>query len=593
MTNKEIFSIYRLNEIDFSNGEMRNLETIERKINEISQFYDPIELSLNTIWWLNIRLFHKTRSSQGIFGFISLLIPSWRHESIKRKYHAQSNHDLLFFYTENYIYWVSSWSWYKVFEPYIDGNFSSDILKRSLEPNFKAAETRSISWQTHWSDQVFRWLYRFDKSESFWKIFKKLAWKLKENSILKRYFTTDKAIGAIMKSNSIKVWSSLNIEELARLITTLEDIKNTPLTHQEQQNFKFIDSLRPVIIKEKKESIMKAFFNGKILPYLNSTTEVLDVEFCSPDNIGSFFCGNRYCLLMWSRVVDLDDCSIKTTLDKIKENNNFDELNLDDAFDRRKSYTLEVYGDWLWNDHPIKYKLLKCFHWEVCYQQENYFLIDGNVYKLNDNFRQLLREDIINFLADDTNILNNIPFMINNDTHINQREWLFNENHFNIDRFICCDRVCVSWIELFDLIYEDDEDVYIMHIKYWFDANMRDVCSQIEIWAKHIEEDIRDNLENPDCIVKLYNQVTNYTWDKPYRLLLKNYFSNVTLENFKAKFNKNRIYVIWLIVPNIITAWNIDTYNSNIARNELINTYNIFKQKYSWKLRIAFITPQE
>lgn len=596
MSNKEKFSIYRLNELGFSDWENRNFETIENKITEIiTTWYEPIRLAVSEIWGVRIKLFHKRKQSQGILNFVLWIIPEGQRTNIGKKYESKTNHDVLFFYTENYIYWVSAWSGYKIFENYIDDEFSTDILKRSLDPAFKLAETRNITWQMHAEQQIFRWSYKFNNTESFWKVFKKLAWKLKSESVLKRYFSTDKDVNAIIQSNSVKVWTSLTIEELINLIKKLEEVKNITLTIEEVDAFKFIDSLRIVTLKERKEKLLKEFFKIKILPYLKGENEDLDIEFCSPDNIWAFFCWNKYILSKWPNIVEFEDYSLIEVLNTVREQNNFNTLSLDNAFNVRKNYYIEVDLETEWPMFPIKHKLYKCMHWEFFSDEDKYFfIIDGNVYRLSDDFRDALEIDIVNFLNSPENIITTIPFQKPTNL-LTIREGDFNEQQLNVEKFLCCDRVFIWWkwwIELFDLIYEGDANIYIIHVKHGFNANTRDVCSQIEISAKHIEEDIKASPNDPKCLRQVFNTVCNYRGADTYRISLKAKFDSIGFDNFKNKFTeKNRIYVVWLITPSIINSWSISEYRSNIARSEIISTQIIFKEKHEWKFKLTFIVP--
>jgi hypothetical protein len=56
------------------------------------------------------------------------------------------------------------------------------------------------------------------------------------------------------------------------LIRKLEEVYQTPLNNEEQQQFSFLDTLIPINLPERKEFLLKEFFNQKILPYLKEET---------------------------------------------------------------------------------------------------------------------------------------------------------------------------------------------------------------------------------------------------------------------------------------------------------------------------------
>jgi hypothetical protein len=55
--------------------------------------------------------------------------------------------------------------------------------------------------------------------------------------------------------------------------------------------------------------------------------------------------------------------------------------------------------------------LYKSVHGEFVYNDKYYFIIDGNVYELSEDFRMVLDEDIRTILDNQDNIINTIPFI--------------------------------------------------------------------------------------------------------------------------------------------------------------------------------------
>ena len=124
-----------------------------------------------------------------------------------------------------------------------------------------------------------------------------------------------------------------------------------------------------------------------------------------------------------------------------------------------------------------------------------------------------------------------------------------------------------------------------------FGAKIRDVCSQIEIAAKCIEQDIKDSPNDPACLRGLYDQIINYDGDLPYRLFFREQIGS--FDSFRDRFkNKRRVYVVGIINNENITRENIGHYSSKIARYELVSTWNNFKKNYGdSSLKICFIHP--
>lgn len=598
MASKEKFSIYRLNELWFSNGEARNETTIRNHIQQMmhNKWYTSIRLNPSILQGMNISLYYKPRHTENrMRSFIEKLIPAGERDEFEARFSVKNCDSIAFFFDNSYVYCVCSWSWYKAVEQEIDEDFSTNILKKSAESNFKAYENRNVSWQTYAAYQVFRWTYSFNKVESFWKIFKKLIWKLRRWSELRNYFATEKNVGAAFSQFSIKVGGSIDIEEMVSLIKHLDTIYQRDLTPEESDQFVFLDSLKPILNKEKGETIMKYFFEHKIRPYLKGQSQNLDVEFCSSEHFSSFFCWNQYELLRnWEEYHTFDSYEIESILDSVRTSEGDLLNNLESAYTLRKSLSIIVEFDNAGIDRPLKEKIVKCVHGEIVYDEEYYFIIDGKVYKLSEDFRRLLNEEIASFLSSPDKIINTIPFDTTREL-VGGYEWAFNEHQGELHNFLCFDRVFAEGngkLELFDLLYEDDGNLYIIHVKKGFDANVRDVCSQLEISAKTIETDIKENRNDPKCIREIYNNAKNYRGTNNYRRILKDKVNNMTFEEFRNKFlNSRRIYVAALMVNEVISPINLAQHNSNIARHEIINTSIVFKEKHEDNFKIAFITP--
>ena len=593
MSEREKFSIYRLREELFCEWDIRDYQTIHTKMGEICSWYSFLGNG-TVVKWLTVRVYHRQKNWFWIRNFVEDLFNEWQKRNNRTMYETKTNHDLIFLYNENCIYVVATWSGSKELEEFIDDEFSTKILKKSLNPDFKYADTRNISWQIYAQQQSFRWEYSFDQMESFGKIYKTLTGKLKEDSLLKNHFSTDRNVWSVINLKSIKIGRSVNIEELVDLVKKLEVIYQQDLTNDEKKIFAFLDTLIPITMKEKKEWLLKEFFKQKIFSYLTWNIQNVDIEFCSPENIANFFCGNLYILSKWSYSKSFEDYNILNILNDIKGKYDFVNMQLDTAFDIWKDYHITVELDTTWNQIPQKRSLKKCIHGEFIFDWIYYFVIDGNVYKLSESFRETLKNDRKKILENPQKLINTIPFSIGTNI-LREPEGVFNEKQLDVQWFLCCDRIFSEgrWkIELFDLLYETDNDIYIIHVKKDFDTSTRDVCSQIELWAKYIEEDMLNSPNDPRCIVDLYNKIVSYNLGDAYKIRLRDFFiNNITLDQFKGKFRKNRHYVIGLILRNSISVNNIDDYQSNIARNEIVNTNNLFKMRYSDKLRIAFITP--
>lgn len=187
------------------------------------------------------------------------------------------------------------------------------------------------------------------------------------------------------------------------------------------------------------------------------------------------------------------------------------------------------------------------------------FYIDTNWYKVNNDFINTINTicaDMLtkNFLRE--NILH-IPWLKG------MSEGEYNLKYENIANFRVFDKIISQNIELCDLYYEDDNSIYLIHVKDGFDAKIRDVSNQIMISATRFWNDKNSGtFEFLDGIINKYNALaTNNA-----RQIDRNLFLN--------GLNTKDIYFVMAFKSSLAThldiRTSIETLNSNIAKYSLI-----------------------
>lgn len=590
---KEIFQIYRLDELLFGDTNWRTAESVQHTITEICNGFTEVRVTPSKIKGVNIQLFHKKNPLKyWIFDFIKGILPQEEKNIRRKRYSTSNNNDIIFFYDDNfsYFYAITAGGGYRKLSNYFDEDFPINMLKKNFWGGFRIAQSRNISWSTYSEEQVFKSFYNFNQVEAFWKIFKKLGGKLNPESSLYRHFQNHNSINAQITEVWIRVSYWLTITEIVDLIKQLENIyMNEDLTPEQEILFRFIDSLKRFRSKDKNEKYLKQFFIYNIYPLLNNSElreDEIDVNFCSPNDVSDFFSADSYVLSCGRREWRFETYDIMPFIQAIQPT--FSGLNFDQAFNLRKQFTINITSTGEVG-YERKYNFFECIHGEFFAEdiQKYIFVLEGKCYVLWTSFQTFLENEVISILSN--NGISIIPFGIP-DNMLTDKEEIF--NRYQIDHGMQCgDQIFYKNIELFDLLYEQQDCLYIIHIKKKFGAKIRDVCSQIEIAAKCIEQDIKDSPNDPACLRGLYDQIINYDGDLPYRLFFREQIGS--FESFRDMFkNKRRVYVVGIINNENITRENIGHYSSKIARYELVSTWNNFKKNYGdSSLKICFIHP--
>lgn len=187
------------------------------------------------------------------------------------------------------------------------------------------------------------------------------------------------------------------------------------------------------------------------------------------------------------------------------------------------------------------------------------FLIDSNYYQVKNDFIQSINstcQDMINrnYLRD--NILT-VAW------HNGVSEGIYNMNYFGNAGFRVFDKVISQNIELCDLLYEDQDSIYFIHVKKGFDGMLRDLSNQITISATRFSNDKNSGtFEFLDGIINSYNaQIINAG-----NLIIRDDFIH-------SLNNKELFFVMAFKSPldvNIDIRNNVNILRSNIAKYSLI-----------------------
>jgi PIN domain nuclease of toxin-antitoxin system len=175
------------------------------------------------------------------------------------------------------------------------------------------------------------------------------------------------------------------------------------------------------------------------------------------------------------------------------------------------------------------------------------FLIDTNWYKVNNDFIETINRTCVEMLT--KNYLRDNILTIPWDSSLT--EGAYNLLYEPLPNFRIFDKVLSQNIELCDLFYEDDNSIYLIHVKDGFDAKIRDVSNQIIISATRYWNDKNSGSYGfLDGIINKYNS------------LAINASRQIVRDEFIKKFSEKDVY--------FVMAFNSTLKNHKDIRNDIV-----------------------
>lgn len=202
------------------------------------------------------------------------------------------------------------------------------------------------------------------------------------------------------------------------------------------------------------------------------------------------------------------------------------------SVERLLKYSLVVYNDKEIILYPTKIK--QCMQGYI--EDENrqpFFLFNDKWLMFDNNYIDNLDKEFKKSYAQMINIDEKLKdILVNSDSNLT--EDAYNKTFENSDEIILAHTVLSNYIELADLIYYDEDNLYLVHNKLKFQGSgARDVLNQILTSAEFINHYM---MNKKDYIEKYYDDIL-----KKYP---NNKIKNLTKEEFIELFNKPNIYYI-------------------------------------------------
>ena len=198
---------------------------------------------------------------------------------------------------------------------------------------------------------------------------------------------------------------------------------------------------------------------------------------------------------------------------------------------------------------------------EITFEGAKYFRIDKTWYYLEDSFIERLNneaKDLYERFELKKNFLNPWNENINEDK--------YNKSHTNENSFVF-DKKILDNIELCDIMFMEENNIFFVHVKNGFSANMRDLSLQVKLAAKRLINDIK-NINGSSYLKKTIEKYnTNSEKKIDVDILIEKIKNNEYSLNFVFAYNNNNIRF-----AGKKAIEKIELSQSNIAKYCLINT---------------------
>jgi uncharacterized protein (TIGR04141 family) len=475
---------------------------------------------------------------------------------------------ILFIESEFDLFCVIGGNAYQIILPFIDQSFGLNIYSRIINPQedeIASIKSRGITGSRAGLSEQFRDNYRIIDYIKFGKVTQEIHLKLsQEVSDLHFSFLKKKATDRIQiyVSKSFKVKKNVDFEKLHLIIKELVVISQIAPTD-------YLDSYKEITDKGFIDSVL----HQKLITKLFDDTENLgrrksnahksfQHDFCDPNNIQKFYEADEFRLkektdkggysvfkIVYDRS-EIYDAVLERAVELFGVNDRFKFMNF------VRSTRIATYQD---GKLSIGSGFLFHISTEFSVNGTPTFLVDTKWYQLKDSFVTDLKtssEHILRTYRAQSHILHE-PW----DKNLIPREGQYNFKYNSKPNYIVIDTIIEDGLELCDIMYYDDNNLYLIHVKYGFQSKIRELTNQITISARRLREALgtKDKL----ILEKIYN-----------RLIEKNYnIDNLSLDEFKNLFNKRISYILAFtshLKNDLVVADNIDRFNSNIARYSLI-----------------------
>ena len=475
---------------------------------------------------------------------------------------------VVFIYDDNNIFALVGGSGNQVIKRYEEESFGLDLFSRIVDTGkdlISSAKFRGMTGNLAGGTEIYRSEQKLVNTLSFGRLFKEIRFEISEmnRKELFSFIGNSKEITLPgIASSSFQILCSIDFEQTHKLIETIiEIVKNKKIkslgSFSEIKNKHKIDNnYRPSLIERIRDDMMIRFNEGGY----NDNTPKFDFDFGHPKKFIEFYECDTY-------IVTIKDSAIPIVI--TEKRSKIYELTLRYMYEQEhiksKVDFMRVLGGTIVEGHkhnrkPIKAPFIQFISCEIEDEfNRPLFYIDNHWYKVEDNFIDELNSNCHQLMVNARLDKNVLPEIWKDAKDIDEDE--YNLQYLNKSNYIVLDKILSQNIELCDILYYDDNEIYLIHVKKGFNAKMRDLSNQIKISSQRLWNDAKAEKKYLKEIYKNYKNSTNYQSNK------------ISQEDFLGLFNRKVNFV--LAFTSTLSDYrpiynNIENVKSNIAKFSII-----------------------
>lgn len=527
--NKEFtqFSIYKI-----------NLEKVKEEIN-ISNF-DILEIKKNIISY--IRNYIKNNNDDVLISnyedFTLMFIkskrnPIWKKIVGEMIYNGEITEDIidkniinestsyiLFTILDNKIYAMTGGRGAVYINKFIEKNYGLYLIPKIVKKNnpiIKKVVENNITGNNLSTEKITKNATSVSMEDRIGSVFRQLSIQLSKDIATEIGINEieDNRRITILSGDSIVIRKSITLEELRKILTALSNIEN------KNDNF-ILNYFVPIRKMGIKITDAKNLMIDTIIREGIGKFELIS------DNISEYyFSPYEYRLIKGNECIYYKTSPIELSeiIDSIKNDDGIIHKNkLIDILFNVEIETIDENGQIEFKEEKIYNLLRGCIE----YNGHCLYLLNGNWYVFEKHFLEKLDEKFNELYSDKKEKSEKVIKKYNLIKQAKNEEE-YNESFKNDNQIIKGHRAVIKNVEVADLIFYDNENIYLMCNKGKFTGeNVRDLENQIETSSKMLESILKND---KNLIEELYNKIEKNERDK------------IKLNDFKNIFNKKKVFI--------------------------------------------------
>lgn len=472
---------------------------------------------------------------------------------------------LLFIETDLGLFVIPGGSAYRIILPFIDSSFGLTTYDRIIEiadDELTSMKSRGITGQRIAANEQYRDNYKLINYIKFGKVPQELTVKLSEKSSLSWFSTLQKKASEriyITVGKGFQVRKQIDFDSLHQFIKEIRwMLAEVPKDYLSS----YIEITDDSYKQDLRDTLHQKIYD--YIPYLLKTDldprNKFEYDFCNPNQIERFYQASKH-------VLKEKDGDSYRQFDEVEDRSDIFSTVLRYAYSKfgNNAFDIKVFLNgvrilsYTESTNPLTSSFMYYLSAEITYQNRPIFLIDTKWYELKELFIKDMTSQaqrILKAFPLPAHILH-IPW----DKTVTTTEGQYNLKYDGLQGYIVTDTVIVDGVEICDIMYYDNDNVYLIHVKYGFDARIRDLTNQILISARRLNE-TKSSGDNT-FLEKVYQQVSG----------LGHSTQGLGKTGFIDLFSKNIIYVLAMssqLKTDLKIEEHIEKYTSNIARFSLI-----------------------